>query len=164
MYDAAKLAHEITDADAVIGAVLNPGQTSPTLITRAMLRSMRPGSVFVDIGIDQTGIAETSRPTSHSNPLFVEEGINHYCVPNMPAAVARTATLALASATLPYVKSLCANGFQRAVEIDAALREGVQLHDGHLVHTHLARDTGREFVPLHTAIAKTGRAHTAPVR
>ena len=159
IYDAATLAREIIDADAVIGAVLNPGQTSPTLITRTMLRSMRPGSVFVDIGIDQTGIAETSRPTSHSHPLFVEEGINHYCVPNMPAAVARTATLALASASLPYVKALCTNGFEQAIEIDAALREGVQLHDGHVVHTHLARDTGRECAPLHAAIAKTRHAH-----
>ena len=143
VYDATTLAEEINDADAVIGAVLNPGQTSPTLITRAMLRSMRAGSVFVDIGIDQKGIAETSRPTSHSAPLFVEEGINHYCVPNMPAAVARTATLALAAASLPYVKALCTKGFRAAIESDAALREGVQLHAGRIVHAHLARDTGR---------------------
>jgi alanine dehydrogenase len=147
VYDPVTLAHEMADADAVIGAVLNPGQTSPTLITRPMLRSMRPGSVFIDIGIDQNGIAETSRPTSHSTPLFIEEGINHYCVPNMPAAVARTATLALASAALPYIKALCTNGFQRSIEADASLREGVQLRDGHVVHAHLARDTGREFAP-----------------
>ena len=145
VYDAATLAREICDADAVIGAVLNPGQTSPTLITRAMLRSMRPGSVFIDIGIDQKGIAETSRPTSHSAPLFVEEGVVHYCVPNMPAAVARTATLALANATLPYVKALCTKGLRAAVESDTALREGVQLHDGQVVHAHLARDTGHRF-------------------
>ena len=159
VYDAATLTREIIDADAVIGAVLNPGQTSPTLITRSMLRSMRPGSVFVDIGIDQKGIAETSRATSHSNPLFVEEGINHYCVPNMPAAVARTATLALASATLPYVKALCTNDLQRSIELDASLREGVQLHDGHIVHAHLARDTGRECAPLRTVIARTRHEH-----
>ena len=147
VYDAATLAREIAGADAVIGAVLNPGQTSPTLISRAMLRSMRPGSVFIDIGIDQKGIAETSRPTSHSAPLFIEEGVVHYCVPNMPAAVARSATLALANTTLPYVKALCAKGLRGALD-DTALREGVQLHDGRVVHAHLARDTAREFTPL----------------
>ena len=150
VYDAATLAREIADADAVIGAVLNPGQTSPTLVTRAMLRSMRPGSVFIDIGIDQNGIAETSRPTSHSAPLFIEEGVVHYCVPNMPAAVARTATLALVSATLPYVKALCTNGLRASIENNKALREGVQLHDGAVVHAHLASDTGRTFTPLQT--------------
>lgn len=151
LYDDVTLAREIADADVVIGAVLNPGQTSPTLITRAMLRSMRPGSVFVDIGIDQKGIAETSRPTSHSAPLFVQEGVLHYCVPNMPAAVARSATLALARATLPYVKALCTNGFRDAIIADPQFLEGVQLHDGRVVHAHLARDTGRDFSPLITA-------------
>jgi alanine dehydrogenase len=148
VFSAATLAEEIVGADVVIGAVLSPGQTSPTLITRAMLRSMRPGSVFIDIGIDQKGIAETSRPTSHSAPLFIEEGIVHYCVPNMPAAVARTATLALAQAALPYVQALCTKGFHAAVDADPALREGVQLHDGQVVHRHLARDTGHAFTPL----------------
>ena len=148
VYDATTLAREIAGADAVIGAVLNPGQTSPTLITRAMLRSMRKGSVFIDIGIDQKGIAETSRPTSHSAPLFVEEGVLHYCVPNMPAAVARTATLALAQATLPYVKALCTKGLRAAIESDMALREGVQLHNGQVVHALLARDTARAFTAL----------------
>ena len=142
VYDSATLAREIADADVVIGAVLNPGQTSPTLITRTMLRSMRPGSVFVDIGIDQRGIAETSRPTSHSAPLYVEEGIVHCCIPNLPAAVARTATLALEQAALPYVRALCTKGLRAAIAEDAALREGVQLHDGTVVHAHLARDTG----------------------
>ncbi len=148
VYDAATLAREISDADVVIGAVLNPGQTSPTLITRAMLRSMRSGSVFIDIGIDQKGISETSRPTSHSAPFYVEEGIVHGCVPNLPAAVARTATLALEAASLPFVKALCTKGFRAAVESDTPLREGVQLHDGGVVHAHLARDTAHTHVPL----------------
>ena len=147
VYEAAALAREIVDADVVIGAVLNPGQTSPTLITRAMLRSMRNGAVFIDIGIDQKGIAETSRASSHSAPLYVEEGIVHCCVPNLPAAVARTATLALEAATLPYVKALCTKGLRAAIESDAVLREGMQLHDGSIVHAHLARDTGH----AHTA-------------
>lgn len=148
VYESQLLAREIADADVVVGAVLNPGQTSPTLITRAMLRAMRPGSVFVDIGIDQRGIAETSRPTSHSAPLFVEEGVLHYCVPNMPAAVARSATQALVAAALPYVKALCDKGFRAAIDADAALREGVQLVDGRVVHAHLARDTGRDCTAL----------------
>src|SRR6185436_2762492 len=96
-------------ADLVIGGVLTPGQMSPKLITRAMLRSMRPGSALVDVGIDQGGIAETSRPTSHSDPVYVEEGVVHYCVPNMPAAVARTASLALEKAVLPFVLQISRN-------------------------------------------------------
>lgn len=151
--DAAALARAITDADVVIGAVLNPGQTSPILITRSMLRSMRPGSVFIDIGIDQKGIAETSRPTSHTAPFYVEEGIVHCCVPNLPAAVARTATLALEAASLPYVKALCTKGLRAAIEADEALREGVQLHGGAVVHAHLARDTARQYTPLRLAAA-----------
>ena len=94
----------------MIGATLTPGKLAPRLITRALLRRMRPGSVLVDIAIDQGGIAETSRPTSHSQPIYVEEGVVHYCVPNMPSAVARTATLALTQATLPYVLKLADRG------------------------------------------------------
>ena len=127
----------ITDADLVIGGVLTPGELSPKLITRKMLAAMRPGSALVDVGIDQGGIAETSRPTSHSTPIYIEEGVVHYCVPNMPAACARTASLALERAVLPYVRMLVAN------EMDADLRTGVQVRDGKVVHAQLARDTGR---------------------
>ena len=95
------LGHTLDDADLVIGGVLTPGQMSPKLISRQMLRGMRPGSALVDVGIDQGGIAETSRPTSHSEPTYIEEGVVHYCVPNMPAACARTASLALESVVLP---------------------------------------------------------------
>src|SRR4029079_18327652 len=94
---------DIPSADLIIGGVLTPGQMSPKLITRAMLRAMRPGSALVDVGIDQGGIAEPSRPTSHSAPVYTEEGVVHYCVPNMPAAVARTASLALERAVLPFI-------------------------------------------------------------
>lgn len=130
-------APQIADADLVIGAVLVPGSLSPKLITRAMLRGMRRGSAFVDVGIDQGGIAETSRPTKHSAPTFVEEGVVHYCVPNMPAACARTASLALEHALLPYALRLAAG------EIDADLQSGVQVKAGKVVHAQLARDTGR---------------------
>ena len=130
------------DADLVIAGVLTPGQMSPKLITRAMLRDMRPGSALVDVGIDQGGIAETSRPTSHSQPTYVEEGVVHYCVPNMPAAAARTASLALERAVLPYVKLLVHGG------MDADLKTGLQVRAGKVTHEHLARDTGRAYSPL----------------
>ena len=132
----------VETADLVIAGVLTPGQMSPKLITRAMLRGMRPGSALVDVGIDQGGIAETSRPTSHSEPIYVEEGVVHYCVPNMPAAVARTASLALERAVLPFVKELLLG------EMGAALATGVQVKGGKVTHEHLARDTGRAYSRL----------------
>jgi alanine dehydrogenase len=132
----------ILEADLVIGAVLTPGQMSPKLIDRKMLRRMRKGSALVDVGIDQGGIAETSRPTSHSAPIYVEEGVVHYCVPNMPAACARTASLALERAILPFVSMLLKN------QIDADLASGIQVKAGKVTHEHLARDTGRAYFPL----------------
>jgi alanine dehydrogenase len=130
-------AQAIADADLVIGGVLTPGEMSPKLITREMLAGMRPGSALVDVGIDQGGIAETSRPTSHSEPIYIEERIVHYCVPNMPAACARTASLALERAVLPYVRMIV-NG-----EETDDLRTGLQVDRGRVVHAQLARDTGR---------------------
>ena len=129
---------EVADADLVIGAVLVPGSLSPKLLTRAMLRGMRRGSALVDVGIDQGGIAETSHPTKHSAPVFVEEGVVHYCVPNMPAACARTASLALEQALLPWLLELAAGG-----EPSPALASGFQVRAGKVVHAQLARDTGR---------------------
>jgi alanine dehydrogenase len=133
---------DVRDADLVIGGVLTPGQMSPKLISRAMLREMRPGSALVDVGIDQGGIAETSRPTSHSEPTYVEEGVVHYCVPNMPSACARTASLALERAVSAFVKKLMEK------EIDEDLRSGIQVKDGKVTHEQLARDTGRAYSPL----------------
>jgi alanine dehydrogenase len=132
----------VEDADLVIAGVLTPGQMSPKLITRAMLRGMRPGSALVDVGIDQGGIAETSRPTSHSAPIYVEEGVVHYCVPNMPAATARTASLALERAVLPFVTKLLSG------EMTPELATGVQVRAGKVTHEHLARDTGRAYSRL----------------
>ena len=131
----------VADADLVIGGVLTPGQMSPKLVTRAMLRAMRRGSALVDVGIDQGGIAETSRPTSHSDPVYVEEGVVHYCVPNMPAACARTASLALERAVLPFIKGILDDS------LDEDLRSGVQVKAGKVTHEHLARDTGRAYSP-----------------
>jgi len=136
------LQDHIRSADLVIGGVLTPGQLSPKLVTREMLRAMRHGSALVDVGIDQGGIAETSRPTSHSDPVFVEEGVVHYCVPNMPAAVARTASLALERAVLPYVTLLCQG------KVNSELITGFQVKKGKVVHEYLARDTKRAYHPL----------------
>jgi alanine dehydrogenase len=148
------LAEQVASADLVIGATLVPGKLAPKLISRAMLRRMRPGSVFVDISIDQGGIAETSRPTSHSDPIYVEEGVIHYCVPNMPSAVARTATLALTQATIAYVLKLADLGYKAALAADAGLRGGLQICAGHVTHAGLAQDVKRPYVPPEQALAE----------
>jgi alanine dehydrogenase len=133
---------QLRAADLVIGGVLTPGRMSPRIVTRATLRAMRPGSALVDVGIDQGGIAETSRPTTHSAPTFVEEGVVHYCVPNMPAATARTASLALEKAVLPFVREICSGAFSDS------LKTGIQVRSGQVTHEFLARDTRRAYHPL----------------
>jgi len=136
----------VSRADLVIGALLLPGKLAPKLISRELLKTMRPGSALVDIAIDQGGIAETSRPTSHSHPLFVEDGVVHYCVPNMPAACARTATLALTQATFPYVMRLADEGLN-ALSTRAGLANGLQVHAGQITYRSLAEDVKRPFRP-----------------
>ncbi|MGK2954027.1 MAG: alanine dehydrogenase [Thiobacillus sp.] len=135
------IANRLTQADIVIGAAQIPGRHAPRLISRESLRRMPLGSVLVDVAIDQGGIAETSRPTTHSNPFFVAEGIVHYCVTNMPGAVARTSTEALTHATLPYVQALAANSLA-ALDADAGLKEGLHVHAGMIAHAGLAQDLG----------------------
>jgi alanine dehydrogenase len=132
----------VADADLVIGAVLEPGTLSPKLLSRAALRAMRPGSAFVDVGVDQGGIAETSRMTTLSAPTYVEEGVVHYAVPNMPALVARTATCALAAATLPYVLALAGSAIVGALDRDPGLASGAMLWDGAVCHPALAAQIG----------------------
>jgi alanine dehydrogenase len=129
----------VTQADVVIGAVLVAGAAAPRLVTRAMLRTMRPGSVLVDIAIDQGGCFETSRATTHSDPVFVVDGILHYCVANMPGAVPRTSTLALTNATLPYVKSIANLGWKTALERDPLLAQGLNVHAGAITHEAVAQ-------------------------
>lgn len=143
-----ELARTVAGADVVVGAVSIPGHLSPKLITRAMLRTMRPGSVFVDIGIDMGGIAETSRQTYLSEPLYVEEGVLHYCVPNIPALVPRTATQAFTEATLPSLRLLAREGLAAAIAAQPGLRQGLLVHDGRVVHPGLAEDTGRPCAPF----------------
>lgn len=145
--DTAVLRAALAEADLVIGGVLEPGTLSPKLIPRDVVRAMRKGSAIVDVGIDQGGIAETSRMTSLSNPTYVDEGVVHYAVPNMPALVARTATCALTDATLPYVRALAGAGIARALEADPGLAAGVMVWDGAIAHPGLARDAGARAVP-----------------
>ena len=129
----------VLGADLVIGAVLVPGAAAPKLVTRDMVRRMRPGSVLVDIAIDQGGCFETSRPTTHADPTFVEEGVVHYCVTNMPGAVPRTSTLALTNATLPFILDLANSGWREAMLDDPHLAAGLNIHDGHITHFAVAR-------------------------
>ncbi len=136
------LANCINSADLVVGAVLIPGAAAPKLVTRAMLQTMRPGSVVVDVAIDQGGCMETSRPTTHEAPIFVEEGVVHYCVTNMPGAVARTSTFALNHATLPYVMRMVRLGVSKALEEDPGFRMGVNVFGGRVVHEVVARALG----------------------
>jgi len=128
------IAREVRAADLVIGSVLIPGAAAPKLVTRDMVRDMGPGSVLVDIAIDQGGCFETSRPTSHAEPVFTESGVLHYCVTNMPGAVPRTSTLALSNATLPYIKSLAQLGWREALDRDPNFRNGLNVHAGKLRH------------------------------
>lgn len=141
----------VADADLVIGAALVPGAAAPRLVTRSMLKTMRPGSVLVDVSIDQGGCFETSRPTSHSEPTFVVDGIVHYCVTNMPGAVARTATLALTNATLPFIKQLANFGVTGASTRDAHLANGVNIHQGKVTHPVVAQALGMTYQPFRAA-------------
>jgi alanine dehydrogenase len=140
-------------ADLVIGAVLIPGAAAPKLVTRAMVRGMRPGSVLVDISIDQGGCFETSRPTTHADPVYVEEGVTHYCVTNMPGAVARTSTLALNQATLPFVLALAEKGWAGALRDDPHLLPGLNVHEGRVTHEAVAESLGLEWIAPERALA-----------
>jgi alanine dehydrogenase len=121
---------EVVAADAVIGAVLAAGAAAPKLVSRRMVKRMRPGSVIVDISIDQGGCFETSRATTHDRPTYVEEGVIHYCVTNMPGAVARTSTFALNNATLPFILAIAGKGWREALSEDPHLRNGLNIHAG----------------------------------
>jgi len=134
--------------DLLVGAVLVPGAKAPKLINRQMLRCMRPGSVLVDIAIDQGGCAETSRPTTHDHPVYVEEGVTHYCVANMPGAYARTATQALTNVTYRYVEMLADLGLAEACERQPALRGAINVMDGKLTYKAVAEAHGIPFTEL----------------
>jgi alanine dehydrogenase len=143
----ANLNELMPECDLLIGAVLLPGAKAPKLVTRAMLRKMKPGSVFVDIAIDQGGCSETSRPTTHVDPVFVEEGVTHYCVANMPAAYARTATQALTNVTYRYIQLLADLGLEEACKKQPALVGGINTRDGKLTCQAVADAHGMKFEP-----------------
>ena len=136
------VAEEIAYADLVIGSVLIPGAQAPKLVSRQMLKRMRPGSAVVDISVDQGGCFETTRPTTHENPTYIEEGIVHYCVANIPGAYPRTSTLALTNATFPYVIQLANKGYEKALKENEALRKGLNLIDGKVVCDGVAKTFG----------------------
>ena len=143
----------VISPDLVVGGVLVPGAAAPKLVTDEMVRKMKRGSVIVDVAIDQGGCIETSRPTTHADPTYVEHGVVHYCVTNMPGAVARTSTFALNNATLPFIVSLADNGVRNAMEHDAHLLNGLNVFRGCVTYEAVARDTGEEFVPPQDALA-----------
>lgn len=143
MATTAAIEQAVCRADLVVGAVLLPGAAAPTLIGRALLKKMQPGAVIVDVAIDQGGCCETSRPTTHADPVFVEDGVLHYCVANMPGAVPLTSTLALNNATLPYVRALADKGWQRALREDSGFAAGLNVCAGQITHRAVAEALGK---------------------
>ncbi|MGN8769494.1 alanine dehydrogenase [Paenibacillus barengoltzii] len=147
------IAEAVAESDLVIGAVLIPGAKAPKLVTESMVKTMRPGSVIVDVAIDQGGIFETvDRITTHSDPTYVKHGVVHYAVANMPGAVPRTSTLALANATLPYALEIASKGLYTALSERAALRKGVNVAAGVITYASVARDLHYEYVPVEEAL------------
>jgi alanine dehydrogenase len=142
----------LPDTDLVIGAVLIPGAAAPKLVSRAQLSLMRPGSVLVDVAIDQGGCFETSKATTHQNPTYEVDGVIHYCVANMPGGVARTSTFALTNATLPFALQLANKGARQAMLDDPHLLNGLNVHAGHITYEAVAKDLGYAYVPAAKAL------------
>jgi alanine dehydrogenase len=143
----ANIEHTVSSSDLVIGAVLVPGKLAPRLITHDMVKKMMKGSVIVDVAIDQGGCTETSKPTTHSHPTYMVDGVVHYCVANMPGACARTSTLALTNATMAYALKLANRGLHRALQEDPGLMAGLNLYKGHVTNEHVAQDLGYDYMP-----------------
>jgi alanine dehydrogenase len=148
MSSSLEIEESVQEADVVIGAVLIPGALAPKLITREMVAGMKDGAVLADVAIDQGGCAETSHPTTHSEPVYTLEGVTHYCVANMPGAVPITSTKALTNATLPYVEEIATYGLPEAVALDPALARGVNVVDGKVTYEAVADAHGLDFQPL----------------
>ncbi len=149
----ATLRELIKTADVVVGAVLIPGAKAPKLITREMLKTMKPGSVLVDVAIDQGGCFETSRATTHDEPTYLVDDVVHYCVANMPGAVPRTSAFALNNATIPFVLALANKGYVKALQDDPHLLEGLNVHRGEVTYQAVAEDLGYAYRPAREAIA-----------
>ncbi|RLA57015.1 MAG: alanine dehydrogenase, partial [Gammaproteobacteria bacterium] len=148
------------EADLVVGAVLIPGAAAPRLISRDLVKRMKKGAVMVDVAIDQGGCFETSRPTTHQEPTYIVDGVVHYCVANMPGGVARTSTIALTNATLPYALQLAGKGVAAALQEDVHLRNGLNVHAGMVTHEAVAEALGYEYVE---ALAALSGVNTAEV-
>jgi alanine dehydrogenase len=146
----------VCDADLVIGAVLIPGAAAPKIVTKAMVAKMKKGAVIVDVAIDQGGCIETARPTTHTDPSYVVDGVVHYCVTNMPAAVPYTSTLALTNATQPYVLRLARHGARTAILEDEGIAEGVNTYDGVLTYGAVAKAQNRQWSPIRELIGTSG--------
>ena len=142
----------VLDADLVIGGVLIPGAAAPKLVTAAMVARMKKGAVVVDVAIDQGGCCETSHPTTHAEPTYVVDGVVHYCVANMPGAVARTSTFALNNATIGHAVALADKGWKQALRDDAHLRMGLNVAEGKVTYEAVARDLGYDYVRPETLI------------
>jgi alanine dehydrogenase len=155
MSSSLEIEESVTDADVVIGAVLIPGALAPKLITREMVREMQDGAVLCDVAIDQGGCAETSRPTTHSDPVYVVDGVTHYCVANMPGAVPITSTKALTNVTLPYVEAIADHGLREAVARDRSLARGVNVLEGKVTYEAVAEAHGLEYSPLDDVLPLT---------
>src|SRR6476619_5300254 len=148
MSSSLQVAASVEEADLVIGAVLIPGAVAPKLVTREMITTMKEGAVVVDVAIDQGGCFETSHATTHADPVYVVDGVTHYCVANMPGAVPITSTRALTNATLPYVEAIANRGLREAVASDPALAKGVNVIDGKLTYEAVAEAHGLDYTPL----------------
>jgi alanine dehydrogenase len=144
----------VREADVVVGAVLIPGAKAPRLITRDMLKTMKPGSVIVDVAIDQGGCFETSKATTHGNPIYTVDNVIHYCVANMPGAVARTSTLALTNATLPYALQIANKGWKRAMLENREIMRGANVVDGHITYKGVADAFDLPYTPIEQVIGK----------
>ena len=143
----------VVKADLVIGAVLVAGAAAPKLVTSEMVKTMKPGAVVVDVSIDQGGCFETSRPTTHAEPTYIVDDVVHYCVTNMPGAVARTSTFALNNATLPFVLLLANHGWKKAMMLNRCLRDGLNIHDGKITHPAVAEALGLPLTPAEAVVS-----------
>lgn len=150
--NAENLEQSVLNADLVVGAVLIPGAAAPKLVTREMVGQMRAGSVLVDVAIDQGGCFETSKATTHADPTYLVDGVVHYCVANMPGAVARTSTFALNNATLPFALALADKGYPQALTDDPYLRQGLNIHKGRVTYQAVAQNLGYDYMPAEEAL------------
>ncbi len=148
MSNSINIEHSVAEADLVIGAVLIPGAKAPKLVTRAMIEQMSPGSVVVDVSVDQGGCFETTKPTTHDEPIYEVNNIIHYCVTNIPGAVAKTSTYALTNVTLPYALKLAHLGFKKAIDNDRSLFWGVNTYNGKITYQRVAEALGEKYEPL----------------